>query len=235
MSASLASLGPLGAFAANQAISLLLRPQRSIGIYMPDCVFTEDHVDTLEITNQPVEQSADITDHAYMRPQTVTIRAGWSNSSLGALGSLVTGAISGTLSLSDALGVLTDGIGGESYAVQSYNKLLALQKSRVPFTIVTGKRNYTSMLMRSITVHTDATYEYSLMAVIQCRQIITVSTTSTTLPPNANQSQAQTTASPQNTGTQVPAPTTNFDSALKSLDTATGGYAGSLIGGFGGL
>jgi hypothetical protein len=229
MSASLSALG-FGAFAGNQLVSLLLTPQRAIGMVIPDCVFSEDHIDTLEITEQPVEKTADITDHAYMKPPEVTIRLGFSNASLGAIGSLVTSAFSGTLTASGVLGTLTDGIGGDSYAVQSYNKLLALQASRVPFAITTGKRNYVNMLIRTIAVHTDATYEYSLMATVHCKQVNLVSTFSTTMPPNSNQAQAQTTASPQSTGTQSPAPTTNFDSLLKGGS----GYLGSLVPSFGG-
>jgi hypothetical protein len=229
MSASLSALG-FGAFAGNEIASLLLRPSRAIGTLIPDCVFTEDHMDALQITEHPVEKTADITDHAYLKPKEVTIRFGFSNASLGPVTSLVTSAISGSLSLSSALGTLTDGIGGDSYAVQSYNKLLAIQASKQPIAITTGKRKYTSMLIQTIAVHTDAQYEYSLMATVHCKEIILVSTFSTSLPPNANQAQAQTTASPQSTGTQSPAATTNFDSILKGGS----GYLGSLIPSFGG-
>ncbi len=231
MSFSLASFGTVGAFAANQTISALLVPQRAIGIYMPNVVVSEDHEDTLNITRQPVEKSADITDHAYKDPPGVTIRCGWSDASLGALASLVTGGINGTLSLSDALGVLTDGLGGQSYAAQMFRKIIALQESVTPVKVVTGKRTYPTMLLANVTVHTDSHSEYALIMSVRCQSIILVSTATTKLPPNANQSAAQTTASPQNTGTQAPS-TTNNQSILLQGANAGQSFIGSLVGGF---
>lgn len=53
-----------------------LRPHRSIGGVTFDVVVEEQHEDTLEITEHPVEHGANISDHAFMKPASVTIRRG---------------------------------------------------------------------------------------------------------------------------------------------------------------
>jgi hypothetical protein len=42
---------------------------------------------------------------------------------------------------------------------ETYQELLDLQNSRVPFDVVTGKRIYTNMLIRALEVTTDRTSE----------------------------------------------------------------------------
>jgi hypothetical protein len=55
---------------------VLIQPRRSLGGLYPDVVVEESHDDALEITEHPVEQGASISDHAFKKPQTVTIRGG---------------------------------------------------------------------------------------------------------------------------------------------------------------
>jgi hypothetical protein len=65
-----------------------------------------------------------------------------------------------------------------------YEQIQALQLSRKPFLVFTGKRIYQNMLIASLRTHTDAKLEYSFIADIVFRQIILVSTQ--TLPASAN-------------------------------------------------
>lgn len=48
-------------------------PQRKIGEINTMCVFSEMTEDRLEVTKHPVQQGAEITDHAYKEPERVTI------------------------------------------------------------------------------------------------------------------------------------------------------------------
>src|SRR5271165_1668854 len=108
---------------------------RFIGTIYPDVSVEEIHHDEQIITLHPVETGSPITDHAFMMPYTVEMRCGFSDSTVGALG----------------------------YVQQVYQQFLALQQSRQPFDVSTGKRLYQNMLLRSISVKTDEESEFALM------------------------------------------------------------------------
>lgn len=86
---------------------VFLRPLRSLGGLSFDVVVSEEHEDTLTIAKHPVEQGANISDHAYRNPCKVVIKGASSESTYG-------------LPVWD------------SYNVTLYNALLALQNAREP-------------------------------------------------------------------------------------------------------
>lgn len=161
-------------------LGALIRPQRSLGGYLPDCVPEEVHNDDLVITEHPVEVGAAISDHAYKRPAEVRLRMAWSNAAT---------------SLADW---------SESYATVVYGMLLRLQESREPFTIVTGKRTYSNMLLAGLSVTTDRRTEYMLDVTATCRQVIIVSTQTVSLPPAERHASPEITAPVQDTGVRQP-------------------------------
>jgi len=175
-----------GALVVGTAISALFSPKRSInsqlGSFHLYVTLQEQHHDELVITDHPVEQGASISDHAYKKPAEVTLTIGWTNSSLSSVLSLQFG----------------------NYASYAYKQLLALQASRVPFDISTGKRKYHNMLFQALSTTTDEKTENSLIVTAHCREIIIVQTTTTTLQPAANQSNPAKTAASSNTGTKTP-------------------------------
>lgn len=132
--------------------------QRSIGGIVPDCTIEEHHIDELVMTLQPVEQSAPITDHCYMMPFALEIRAGFSNSSAAS----------------------------EGWVQAAYQQLQALQQARQLFDVSTGKRYYTSMLMRRLTVTTNADWEYALNFTAVCQQVLLTNTQTSNFPQNTN-------------------------------------------------
>lgn len=177
--------------------TVLFRQGRSIAGIVPNVVVEESHHDELTITDHPVEQGASISDHAYKQPSEVTCRYGWSNSSLllNAAIDFATGLLQGSFS----------GASGDALDVSDvYQKLLDLQQSRQPFDLTTGKRAYSNMLIKSLSVTTDAASENALMLTAVMRQIIIVQTQVTTLQPAANHADPQSTAPVQNTGTVQP-------------------------------
>lgn len=160
--------------------SVLLRDGRQIGGIIPDVVVEESHSDTLTITDHPVEQGAPITDHAFKNPAEVTMRIGWSESSL-ALGGVISGIVSGSL-LSGGLKTVRD----------IYEDLLKLQASRKPFGLSTGKRRYENMLIKSLSVTTDGASENALVATVVLRQVIIVQTKAATLKASSQANPAKT-------------------------------------------
>jgi hypothetical protein len=154
----------------DQAV-LDLYPQvtkRSISDFSGYLCLEEDSSDELEITQHPVQRGANITDHAYLKPSTVSIRFSYAP---------------GTTPLS-----------------QLYTELRDLQASREPFTIVTGKRVYSNMLFKSLSVTTDVTKENILSVIGNFQEVILVDVVSTTVPVRAKQKQPENTDSTQNVG-----------------------------------
>lgn len=174
--------------AVSNLVSALLMSGRSIGGVIPDVTIEERHEDELEITEQPVEQGAAITDHSYKKPSVVTMTVSWSNSN-----ALINSIVSGSL----LRGEIND-------ANDFYRKILELQESRVPFDLVTGKRTYNNMLIRRVTNLTDADSENCVNLEILLRQVIIVQATSVTLSPVEDQASPELTGAVQNAGTKQP-------------------------------
>lgn len=179
-------------FAEQTTIAATTRYIADIAGFVP---FEESHDDVLEITEQPIEQGAKIADHAYKLPASVTIKFGWSNSSFG-----------GTSGSSHA--------GSSSGQVAAiYQTLLALQASREPFPLMTGKRLYDNMLLKALNVVTDKDTEFALMVTATFREVILVTTDSVLVEkvPASAQSDPQVSQTTTNSGTQTLTPTTPPD------------------------
>lgn len=196
------SSNPIG-YVALQGAALLAMgalfgrgPLRRIGNIIAEVTVKEDHLDQVRTTDHPVEQGAMITDHAIKLPPEVTIIAGWSP------------------------GLST--IFNTTYLKDVYDKLLTLQNSRVPFSIVTGRRNYFDMLMTSLATTTDEKTNNILMVTARCRHIILVNTQVVTVPPNSVQASPQSTGSVQQVGQQQLQPSSNLNTeALPSFNGGT--------------
>jgi hypothetical protein len=180
--ATLAGTGAIGAEVLQTGILYLKRP-RYIGAIIPDVAIEEQQSDRVAVTQHPVALGAPISDHAYRLPASVTMRAGWSNSTPGVAGTWGYPRI-------DAI----------------YRRLLELQGNLQPFTLTTGKRTYRNMMLTELSVRTDRTTEQALIVEAHFQEVIRVSTEATTQP--AQQSQPQTTQETQSTTQQqaTPAP-----------------------------
>lgn len=190
------SLIPPGIAASLASALNLVSPalflQRNIGGFVADVTIEEVHIDRLTKTRQPVEQGAAVTDHAYVEPSQVLIRAGWSNSSV-------------------------EADGDPNYVTDTYNDFLALQQSRQPFDILTGKRSYSDMLITRLQARTDEKSENALMLEVECEQNIFVST-QTVQVPDANQATPQVTGNTNVIGRVMVRPATTFNSSAAGGD-----------------
>lgn len=184
------SLIPIGVTLITAAAQGLISPvffrARRFGSFIADLTIEENHTDELAITEHPVEQGAAIADHSYKRPAQVTIRAGWSNSSLQALGN-------------------------PNYVQQIYDAILQLQSSRDTFDILTGKRQYKSMLLHRLHETTNENTENALMLTMEFRQVILTTTQTVTVPDTSKMATPQATAAQQKTGKLSLGPGTNFN------------------------
>lgn len=189
---------------------VVIKPRRSIGTFAAQVTLEESHSDQLEISDHPVQQGASITDHAYKRPAELTIKCGWSNSPASA--SALGGVIGAATATTDALKSMFSGTEA-SYVAAVYEKLLALQASRVPFDVYTGKRKYVNMLVQGLFVVTSPETEHSLMVTAQLRQVIIVALrgATATQPPASRQQDPGVTQEQVNTGKKSPRTTDSFD------------------------
>jgi len=173
--------------------TLFSQQSRKIDLLVPDVIISEKHQDTLEITEHPVEIGAEIADHAWKRPAELTMEVGFSGG-----GSL--------LDFWDTSNVgLSMGLSPE----ETYQKILDLQSSRQPFDVITGKRQYSNMLIRAIEVTTDKASENVLMAVLTLRELNMTQTETVTVSSQQNMKEGATTTGVSNTGVKNARPVEN--------------------------
>lgn len=166
--------------------------KRAIGPFTDYVCIEEDSRDELEITQHPVQRGAEITDHAYLKPSTVSIRF---------------------IYVPNITATPLD---------QLYQQLLDLQASREPFSIVTGKRVYQNMLFRGINVTTDLTKENILSVIGDFQQIILVDIEQTNVPQQSQQQIPQKTNSTSNLGDKKATPVDSNTVDTNYLSSSTG-------------
>ncbi|HHT5345844.1 TPA: phage baseplate protein [Raoultella planticola] len=170
--------------------TLFQQQSRRIGLIVPSVVISEKHSDTLEITEHPVETGAAVSDHAYKRPSEVVMEVGFAGG-----GSLLDFADTTAIGLSLGLS-----------PKETYQQILDLQASRIPFDVVTGKRLYTNMLIRALEVSTDRTSENVLMAVMTLREVIITQTQSIAVADKSDMKEGVNTSAVINSGTKAAKP-----------------------------
>lgn len=99
-----------------------------------DCSLSETHSFDSEITDNPVERSADVSDHKRLKPETLTISGLVSNTPLG-----------DAANESDAA----------KRGARAFDRLLELRAKSELFKVVTSKRTYEDMAIASLTIPVD--------------------------------------------------------------------------------
>lgn len=146
-------------------------PFQIAGLYIPDVTVEAVGQDALGITNAPVETGATMTDHSFKVPVRLEMVAGWSD------------------------------CGKYDGFIQSiYQRLLALQATRMPFTVYTSRRRYPNMLLESITDPIGASTFTAMLPRITFKELI-ISRTQTTRSGTAAAGTGQgSQANPESTG-----------------------------------
>lgn len=197
---TLFAIGPSRQFGGNTNPPTTSNPATGNGgqpIFKGYVTITESTIDALEITQQPVQQGAPITDHAFKKPITLAIQISFSSSILPTVGF-------GSIAAPQSLATI-------------YKNLLALQSSFIPFNCTTPKRTYYNMLFASLGMTTDKQSENVLSINASFQQIITVPIGITTL------SRSQLANAGSNGATQGAGTKTLNQSALSKLDDAVTG------------
>lgn len=165
----------------DQPITLqtLFGTKRTIGPITVQLIVSEDTVDTLTITKQPVQTGTPITDHSYKEPAVL---------------SMVIRQQPGIIE-----GIVNTFTGGG--LAQIYKDFLDLQNLRQPFIVTTPKRVYRDMLMAVLRQTTDKTTETILSLSVTFQEVVFASVGTTLVPPSRQKHPRQTQGT-QNTGKQ---------------------------------
>lgn len=185
-------------FLSELLFPVVFRPRRRIGDFDAYLCIDESGSDDLEITQHPVQQGAAITDHAYVKPAQLAIRAQFTEADSG-------------MPLEEL-----------------YRKLLELQASREPFEVVTGKRLYKNMLFKSLSVTTDQYTSNVLSITAQLQEIIIVNVETVSVPPRQRQAQPGRTGATERAGQKKAQPVAEKDQprAKSALRSIAGGFGG---------
>lgn len=108
-----------------------------------DATVQEEHKSSCDLTENPVEDGAKITDHVQLKPKELSIDGVISDTPLGA--SFVQNFQNSSSSSGNSLS-------NSSRSIDAYQQLLELQKSREPFTVTTGLKQYTNMILVDLSV-----------------------------------------------------------------------------------
>lgn len=131
---------------------------RSMGGLVFDAVFEERHESALEVTDSPLETGVVVSDHAYMKPLSVTLSAGVSDVVLNGDGRADAFA-------SDA-----------SRSIKAFGLLTELQAKAEPFDLQTGLKLYKNMICTSIRTSQDKDTASVLVFEAVLREVLIVYT-----------------------------------------------------------
>lgn len=196
-----------------QDSQITIAPYRAIGDLIANATFEEMHTDILEITDQPIDQGAQVADHAFKRAAELTIKLGFSNSSPG----------DGT-TVSETGEIIQSTLSGSSVLQikDVYQLLLKMQEDREFLEVFTGKRKYENMLIRQIMVLTDVQTENMLGVTVDFKQVLRVAPhLLQTSAPLEDQAEPEVTTTPVDYGTkQLESEVPTFDAvaAVAAID-----------------
>jgi len=169
------------------AIPATIIPKRSIGGFSATITVEEISTDDLEITQHPVQQGANITDHAYMKPAQIAVKIVFNDE--------------------------------DAPLAETYTKLLQLQSSRIPFDVVTGKRQYKNMLFKSLSQTNDLATEKILSISAQMQEVFITNVQVVSVPERSKQANPGKTGATQSAGQKKAQTLTNPKerSAMRAL------------------
>lgn len=168
-----------GVTAAAPGKGMVMLIDASGGSYFFDAVFRIGHEKRAVVTEHPIQNAANITDHAYLLPSRLTLFVGMSD----VMDSVIPGQWSGD----------------SPKSVNAYSKLLDLWAARQPLKVVTRLDLYENMLIEHIGADDDVSTLYGLKARVTFQQILTavVSTLKVSIRPNATDKVNKGTVQPQ--------------------------------------
>lgn len=126
--------------------------------YVFDAILKLDHTSGRKITENPIQTGANISDHSYQLPSTLTIDIG----------------------MSDCMDSykffqwgMNDGDSAPTKSVMAYEKIIEWQQSGDPLEIRTRLMSYTNMVVETVSAPDDYQSKHGLRCMVTFKQIIT--------------------------------------------------------------
>src|SRR6267143_513293 len=218
--------------AAQLGMGLLKQPDRvRLDVITVDATIQETHALEADITEHPVEQGPNITDHIRPKLKRYTIDGIISNTPIGPTGELSDALHTGALALGVTLPNfptsydvdLARSAGATTRAKASFEKLIALLDAGQVITIHTPLRDYPSMALESVNVVRDPkTSSGGIRIQVICKEVRTVAalkTVTSALPAAAQPAADAGTQNPSVASSKI---TERATSILKNWTISTG-------------
>ena len=134
-----------------EAVQLVMVSTNIGGLFF-DAVVHVDTEETLTITSHPVQNGANISDHAYREPTRITM----------------------DIKMSDVMASRVPGqfTGAYTKSVSAYRRLLDLQRSRIPCAVLTRLGSYKNMLIEAISAPDDPDMLHGLTCSVTLREVL---------------------------------------------------------------
>lgn len=116
----------------------------------------QEHESELKITSHPIQEGANVADHAYLEPKKLTMK----------------------VKMSDCATDIVPGqfVGHYTRSVSAYNLLLELQASRIPLAVHTRLKRYDNMLIQSVSASDDYMTRFGLECTVVLQEILVAKT-----------------------------------------------------------
>jgi hypothetical protein len=134
-----------------------------------DASVNETHQGDVDVTDHPVEEGADISDHARVKPETVSIEAVISNTPLNSAQQKRVQSAQGDVT-AETVGVDSPA-GAVGFAEVGYVRLKQLKDARQLVKVITGLRVYDNMMLTSLSIPRNAGVGDALRFTAQFKQV----------------------------------------------------------------
>ncbi len=141
-----------------------------VGLNGIDLYSSEDHTSTVSKTSLPLEDGSNITDHAVIDPDKITLAGLVSN---------VSNIFNGIPLVIGGLSIVNNTKSRDGWAI-----LVAAKEARQPLTVVTSLKVYTNMLITSLKTTVNVKTGTNLYFTLDLGQVRFVGTATTQLPPS---------------------------------------------------
>jgi hypothetical protein len=173
----------------------LILLKSNISGYFFDAVLRSEHHSALKITTHPVQSGANVADHAYVEPATLTMELGMSDVMPGIIETQFTDQ--------------------SSRSISAFQVLRKLQADRMPLQVTTRLHTYKNMMLEELTVPDDYKTQFGLRATVRFTEILVAKVSKVTVSSKPHITEKT------NKGKQQP--TDPPDTALKQALDAIGG------------
>jgi hypothetical protein len=144
-------------------LSQLILVKTNIAGFFFDAVIREDHTSSLKITNHPVQNGANITDHSIVEPKVLVMEI------------LMSDAVDDMYGQQFISYVAPGNASAYSSKSKSaYHILLEIQEARIPVSVLTRLAQYDNMLIENISVPDDSKALYGLHCTVTLKEIFIV-------------------------------------------------------------